>query len=85
MTTLSASPHLYQQLISLGSPSSILSLLSHENIDISMGSIELLNSLIDEDSFGELSTEDEAGLKALVSHLVYYFKILSSIYPDLKD
>lgn len=68
-------PHLYPELVKLGSVSSILSLLSHENTDIAIDAIELINELTDEDvGTGEdeleRSEEATAGMKEFVNALL---------------
>ncbi len=46
----SAAPQLYPLLVSLNGPQTILSLVTHDNTDISLSAISLLNELIDEES-----------------------------------
>lgn len=75
LLTLTQAPHLYPELVKLGSVSSIISLLSHENTDIAIDAIDLINELTDEDvglSEDELERSEEAtqGVKTLVDALV---------------
>ncbi|RUS25529.1 Catenin-beta-like protein [Jimgerdemannia flammicorona] len=49
LLTLAQVPHLYPDVAKLGTIPSLLSLLSHENTDIAIDAIELLNELTDED------------------------------------
>lgn len=72
---LTQAPHLYPELVKLGSVTSILSLLSHENTDIAIDAIELINELTDEDvgtGEDELERSDEAtaGMKEFVNALL---------------
>lgn len=70
MMSASTTPQLYPKLIELDTVKSILSLLTHENTDISIACIDLINELTDEDVLGEIDEEGEAGLRALVNDLV---------------
>ncbi|KND01221.1 uncharacterized protein SPPG_04312 [Spizellomyces punctatus DAOM BR117] len=70
MLTASDAPELYPNLVELGTHVSILSLLSHENTDISIAAVELLNELTDEELVTEASEAAEEGMKALVKALV---------------
>jgi beta-catenin-like protein 1 len=70
MMKLSAAPELYTHLVSLGTTTSILSLLTHENTDISIMAIQLLNELTDDDVVAQTTEEGEVGIKALVDDLV---------------
>jgi beta-catenin-like protein 1 len=49
LLSLTQAPQHYHELVNLGSVPSLLSLLSHENTDIALDAIELLNELTDED------------------------------------
>ena len=66
MHALAANPDLYPELVRLNSVSSILGLLSHDNTDIAISVVNLLNDLTDEDVIGE---SDEPAL-VLVDALV---------------
>ncbi|KAI7859083.1 Catenin-beta-like protein [Circinella umbellata] len=75
MATLTEAPHLYPEIIKLGSVSSIVSLLSHENTDIAIDAIDLINELIDEDvgmGEDELERSEDAtnGMKELANALI---------------
>ncbi|KAJ3173438.1 hypothetical protein HDU87_007599 [Geranomyces variabilis] len=70
MVAASAAPEHYATLVDLGTHVSILGLLSHENTDISIATVNLLNELTDEDLVTEASEQAEVGLKALVAALV---------------
>ncbi|KAG0004455.1 hypothetical protein BGZ79_009235 [Entomortierella chlamydospora] len=78
LMAMTQAPQHYPVLIELGTVSSILSLLSHENPDIAIDTIELLKELTDEevlevglDEDEEVSgSEGEAGVKAFVEALV---------------
>ncbi|KAJ3317084.1 hypothetical protein HDV06_002085 [Boothiomyces sp. JEL0866] len=65
LTSISSAPELYPALIELDCLPNILSLLSHENTDISIQCVELLNELVDEDL-----AADEEGVDLLVQKLV---------------
>ncbi|KAJ3280005.1 hypothetical protein HK104_000993 [Borealophlyctis nickersoniae] len=66
MTTVSAAPELYPHLVELGTHTSILSLLSHENTDIAIAAVGLMDELTDEDVVAETSEAGEDGMAALV-------------------
>ncbi|TPX69153.1 hypothetical protein SpCBS45565_g02755 [Spizellomyces sp. 'palustris'] len=70
MLTASDAPELYPNLVELGTHVTILSLLSHENTDISIAAVELLNELTDEELVTEASESAEEGMKILVKALV---------------
>ncbi|KAI9499627.1 Catenin-beta-like protein [Zychaea mexicana] len=75
LATLTEAPHLYPEIVKLGSVPSIMSLLSHENTDIAIDAIDLINELIDEDvgtGEDELERSEEAtnGMKALANALL---------------
>ncbi|KAJ3046658.1 hypothetical protein HK097_000660 [Rhizophlyctis rosea] len=70
MTTASASPELYNTLVELGVHDSILSLLTHENTDIAIAAVGLIDELTDEEVLGDTSEDGEEGMKALVKALV---------------
>ncbi|KAJ3102727.1 hypothetical protein HDU97_000340 [Phlyctochytrium planicorne] len=67
LSKVSEAPHLYPQLVNLGAVASIVSLLSHENTDIAIAAINLINELTDEDTVGD---EDDEGLQVLVKSLL---------------
>lgn len=49
LSNLSEHPQLYKEFAELGCAGSLVSLLTHENTDISIDAIEILGELIDED------------------------------------
>lgn len=49
LSILSEHPKLYKEFAELGCAGSLVSLLTHENTDISIDAIEILGELIDED------------------------------------
>lgn len=58
LLTLTEAPQMYPEFVNLGSVSSLMSLLSHENTDIAIDTIDLINELTDED-VGVGSSEEE--------------------------
>lgn len=49
LSILSEHPNLYEEFANLGCVSSLVSLLSHENTDIAIDAIEIINELTDDD------------------------------------
>lgn len=49
LSILSEHPELYEEFANLGCVASLVSLLSHENTDIAIDAIEIINELTDED------------------------------------
>ncbi|KAF9368208.1 hypothetical protein CPB97_004853, partial [Podila verticillata] len=78
LMALTQAPQHYPVLVELNTVASILSLLTHENMDIAIDAIELLKELTDEevlslnlDDDEEVSgSEGEAGMKVFVAALV---------------
>lgn len=76
LLTLAQVPHYFPEVVKLGTIPSLLSLLSHENTDIAIDAVELLNELTDEDvgaAAADNEEDDEAaqeGVRALVDALV---------------
>ncbi|KAL7749222.1 hypothetical protein RI367_005374 [Sorochytrium milnesiophthora] len=74
MATLATGPQLYPQAAAMGVVSSLLGLLQHENLDIAMATIELLNELTDEDVLNpeedDVSVEVLDGIRIFVKQLV---------------
>lgn len=68
MHELSTQPNLYREFVNSKGVSMLLSLLVHENIDISSEVIEVLNELCEPDSFNE---SEEAIV--LIHELVFIF------------
>src|SRR2546421_6771572 len=67
LLTLTEVPDLYPQIVQLGAVNLIVSLLSHENTDITIDAIELLNELTDEDVVAE---HEEGAIKFFIDALV---------------
>ena len=65
LSILSDHPHLYEEFAKLGCVSSLVSLLSHENTDIAIDAIEIINELIDDDVETK-ETERNALVNAMV-------------------
>ncbi|EGF84383.1 hypothetical protein BATDEDRAFT_2007, partial [Batrachochytrium dendrobatidis JAM81] len=70
MTTISSVPELYPAMLDLGTHQSILALVSHENTDIAIAALELIDELTDEDLAGKTSGSGEEGMEMLVHALV---------------
>ena len=66
LTQLSATPDLYPELVRLNSVPSILSLLTHENTDISIDVVNLLQELTDGDVIGDYEEEAMVLIDALL-------------------
>lgn len=66
LSILSEHPNLYEEFVRLGCVSSLVSLLSHENTDIAIDAIEIINELTDEDVEAEQAQWD-ALVDAMVS------------------
>ncbi|KAJ6926300.1 beta-catenin-like protein 1 [Populus alba x Populus x berolinensis] len=67
---LSSAPELYPDLINLNTIPSVLSLLSHENTDIAIDVIQLLQDLTDEDVVEMSNENEEESMKSLVNTLI---------------
>ncbi|KAI9591248.1 Catenin-beta-like protein [Syncephalis fuscata] len=67
LLALSQAPHLYPELIKQNSIPSILGLLGHDNTDISIDVVELLNELLDEELVTE---ENEEAIQKFVEALI---------------
>jgi len=67
LKTLSEVPDLYPYVVQLGAVPQIVSLLAHENTDIAIDVVELLNELTDEDVVAE---HEENAMKEFVNALV---------------
>ncbi|KAI8917996.1 Catenin-beta-like protein [Entophlyctis helioformis] len=70
MTTLSSVPELYPALVELGSCQSMLALLSHENTDVAIAAVGLVDELTDDDVVAQTSQEGQHGMRVLVDALV---------------
>ena len=58
LSILSEHPNLYEEFSKLGCVASLVSLLSHENTDIAIDAIEIINELTDEDVEAEQAQWD---------------------------
>lgn len=65
LSILSDHPELYEEFAKLGCVASLVSLLSHENTDIAIDAIEVINELTDEDVEAD-QTQWDALIDALV-------------------
>lgn len=65
LSILSEHPDLYEEFANLGCVSSLVSLLSHENTDIAIDAIEIINELTDDDVEAK-ETEWNALVNAMV-------------------
>ncbi|ORZ19583.1 Catenin-beta-like protein [Absidia repens] len=78
LLVLTQAPHLYPELVHLNSIPSLMSLLSHENTDITIDAIDLISEWLDEDVTGagvEEEDDDESeaatkGVKVLMDSLL---------------
>ena len=74
LSILSEHPELYEEFAKLGCVSSLVSLLSHDNTDIAIDAIEIINELTDEDVEAEQDQWDalvDAMLEADLLSLLY--------------
>ena len=74
LSVLSEHPQLYEEFAKLGCVTSLVSLLSHENTDIAIDTIEIINELTDEDVEAEQHQWDgivDALLEADLLNLLY--------------
>ena len=70
LLAVAASPELFPLLVSLGSVKSILGVLTHENTDISLAVLALLQELTDPDTLQTESEEEMRGGQVLLDALV---------------
>ncbi len=63
-------PEMYPKLVDMGFVSDLLSLLAHENSDISAATVTLLNELTDEDALAEMTPEGEQGIQIFLKALL---------------
>ncbi|PKI54441.1 beta-catenin-like protein 1 [Punica granatum] len=70
LKVLSGSPELYPDLVSLNAVPSILGLLSHDNTDIAIDVVQLLQDLTDEDALEDNDEPARALVDALVENSV---------------
>jgi beta-catenin-like protein 1 len=80
LLALTQAPQHYRELVSLGSIASLLSLLSHENTDIALDAIELINELTDEDIISGEEVDDEEKAEAITESINIFVKALVSRY-----
>ena len=74
LSILSEHPQLYEEFVKLGCVSSLVSLLSHDNTDIAIDAIEIINELTDENVEAEQEQWDaivDAMLEADLLNLLY--------------
>ncbi|KAL0095420.1 Catenin-beta-like protein [Phycomyces blakesleeanus] len=88
LLALTQAPHMYPELVKLGSVPSLMSLLSHENTDIVIDAIDLINELTDEDvgtSEDDLERPEDAatGIKTFVDALLEN-ELLSLLVQNLE-
>lgn len=74
LSILSEHPSLYEEFAKLGCVSSLVSLLSHENTDIAIDVIEIINELTDEDIEAE-QVDWDALVDAMVSRHGFTFEL----------
>ena len=70
MTRLSAAPELYPQVIALNAHKAVVELLAHDNSDIVLLAIALLDELTDEDVVTQTSVNGLQGMNSLIQSLV---------------
>ncbi len=86
LSILSEHPELYEEFAKLGCVSSLVSLLSHDNTDIAIDAIEIINELTDEDVEAEQeqwNTLVDAMLEADLLNLLY--ENLSRLNEDIES
>lgn len=86
LSTLSEHSELYEEFAKLGCVSSLVSLLSHENTDIAIDAIEIINELTDEDVEAEQEQWDalvDAMLEADLINLLY--ENMSRLNEDIES
>ena len=80
---LATAPHLYNVLVSLGVVESLLGVLVHENTDISISTLHLLNAMTDPDVLVEDVDSSKRFIDALVSDEICLCIIHTPIYIHL--
>lgn len=86
LSILSEHPELYEEFVKLGCVSSLVSLLSHDNTDIAIDAIEIINELTDEDVEAEQDQWDalvDAMLEADLLNLLY--ENISRLNEDIES
>jgi beta-catenin-like protein 1 len=79
LLTLTQAPLHYRELVNLNSIPSLLSLLSHENTDIALDTIELIKELTDEDVGTGVDVEDDDEADAIQESIELLVEALVSI------
>jgi len=69
MRVVATAPDFYPDLVALGSVQSLLGLLSHENTDIAVAVVDLLQEMTDADNLSESASSEEA-TEALVNAMM---------------
>jgi beta-catenin-like protein 1 len=77
LTAVAASPELYHVLVDNGAVKSILGMITHENTDISLAAVALIQEIIDSDTLSDIPEADifidtflnEQGLELIVQNL----------------
>ena len=69
MRVIATAPDFYPDLVALGSVQSLLGLLSHENTDIAVAVVDLLQEMTDADNLSESASSEEA-TEALVNAMM---------------
>ncbi|KAI8901688.1 Catenin-beta-like protein [Globomyces pollinis-pini] len=82
LTSISSSPELFPVLIQLNSHVSILSLLAHENTDIVLSTLTLINEFTDDDTVDQTTPKAAQGIKQLL-HSWLDADILSLLVANL--
>jgi beta-catenin-like protein 1 len=81
LSLLSEHPNLYEEFAKLGSVASLVALLAHENTDIAISTIEIINELTDDDVQAE-QTEWNALVDAMVNQNRLFGSISRLTFPD---
>lgn len=71
MHAVATNPELYPQIVELNVVPSLLELLSHENTDIAVGVVDLLQELTESDVYNEAPEEATALIDALLNQQVF--------------
>lgn len=68
---VATNPELYPQMVELGVVPSLLELLAHENTDIAVGIVDLLQELTESDVYNEAPDEADSLIDALLNQQVF--------------
>lgn len=79
LSILSEHPELYDEFGKLGCVGSLVSLLSHDNTDISIDAIEIISELTDEDVEAEQDQWDSL-VGSMVGRIAYVYNELRICY-----